>query len=246
MSTKPLEPIEKAPAYEQVCARLRRAIHLGEYVAGNRLPSERNLSIQLGVSRVTLREAIRVLEGEGYVTTTGRGGGSRITVSRRKAKSTGLDNLEVGPEILRMALRSRLDEIDHLFDFRRANESFAARLAALRRSDEDLQRFHNAIEAMRATNEVPEFRSADSEFHIAIADVSANPYLQKAIEDARADMFRPLDILDDIDVTLTDSLNDHSNILRAIEAGDPDQAEIMMTKHIERARKEIRRVILDE
>ena len=104
----------------------------------------------------------------------------------------------------------------------------------------------NSVQAMRTGANIPEFRKADSEFHIAVADASANSYLQQSIEDARADMFRPLDALDDIDITLTESVNDHSQIIAAIKAGDPDLAQAMMAEHIESARKEIRRTITGE
>ena len=62
-----IEPIDFAAAYEVVTERIRRAIHIGSYLPGDKLPPERMLAQQLGVSRTTVREAIRVLEGEGYV-----------------------------------------------------------------------------------------------------------------------------------------------------------------------------------
>ena len=64
---RPLEPVAAVPAHELVLAQLRRSIHLGHFGAGDRLPPERELARQLGVSRTTVREAVRVLEGEGLV-----------------------------------------------------------------------------------------------------------------------------------------------------------------------------------
>src|SRR5262245_21338895 len=69
--------IEKPAAYELVVNQLKRAIHLGSYVPGDKLPPERALAEQLGVSRVTTREALRVLQGEGYIS-VGSGGTSVI------------------------------------------------------------------------------------------------------------------------------------------------------------------------
>src|SRR5712691_7348558 len=78
----PMERIEPSPVYELVVERIRRAIHIGTYVPGDRLPPERALAEQLGVSRTTVREAIRVLEGQGYVETR-RGSTGGLTVKRR-------------------------------------------------------------------------------------------------------------------------------------------------------------------
>ena len=62
-----IQRVEPAAAHELVVAEIRRAIHMGSYVLGDRLPAERALAEQLGVSRATLREALHVLRSEGYV-----------------------------------------------------------------------------------------------------------------------------------------------------------------------------------
>ena len=62
-----MERVELSPAYELVVECIRRAIHIGTYIPGDKLPPERLLAEHLGVSRTTLREAVRVLASEGYV-----------------------------------------------------------------------------------------------------------------------------------------------------------------------------------
>src|SRR4029079_3166877 len=62
-----LGPVATIPAYELVLEQLRRSIQLGHFLPGDKLPPERDLARQLGVSRTTVREAVRVLEGEGAV-----------------------------------------------------------------------------------------------------------------------------------------------------------------------------------
>lgn len=241
-----MERVRTQPAYEHVCARIRRAIHLGDYLPGDRLPSERDLSEQLGVSRVTIREAIRVLEGEGYLVTTGRAGGGRVLVTRlEEATGAMFDSADRTAGYWRQYLRDHLDEIENLFNFRQANEAFAAGLAATRRTDEQVEKLRLSIDDMRLSRDMSTFRRADSIFHLTIADASTNPYFQQAIEDARADMFRPMDALN-VDVTISDSIKHHSEVLRAIEAQDEKRANRAMAKHIEHSREEIRHVILDE
>ena len=94
-----MQRVEPAAAHALVVEQLRRAVHIGSYVPGDRLPSERALAEQLGVSRATVREAIRVLREEGYVE------------SRRGARG-GLVVLDQGQneERMRPVVRARLAE----------------------------------------------------------------------------------------------------------------------------------------
>ena len=94
-------PIEASAMYERVVDRIHRAIHLGQLLPGDKLPPERVLAEQLKVSRVTLREALRVLEGEGYVQTRLGARGSQ-TVSTPP----------ISTEDMRRRLLSRLDATD--------------------------------------------------------------------------------------------------------------------------------------
>jgi GntR family transcriptional repressor for pyruvate dehydrogenase complex len=64
-----ITPIEHSSVYELVVEQLRRAIHIGTYLPGDKLPPERELAQRLEVSRASVREAVRMLEGEGYVET---------------------------------------------------------------------------------------------------------------------------------------------------------------------------------
>jgi len=75
-----IEPVEIAAAYEVVAEQIRRSIYFGKYKVDSKLPSERVLAQQLGVSRTTLREGIRVLEAQGFLES--RRGVSRPVESR--------------------------------------------------------------------------------------------------------------------------------------------------------------------
>src|SRR5258708_35116557 len=101
------------------------------------------LAQQLGVSRTTVREAIRVLEGEGYV------------VSRRGARGgiIVLDQAE-NEERIRPLLAEKLPEIEETFDYRIAVEGAAARLAADRRTDADLATPMEAYDVIREATEL--------------------------------------------------------------------------------------------
>jgi GntR family transcriptional repressor for pyruvate dehydrogenase complex len=223
-----IEPIGFSAAYEVVTERIRRAIHIGSYVPGDKLPPERALAQQLGVSRTTVREAIRVLEGEGYVASR-RGASGGITV---------LDQAE-NEERIRPLLADKLPEIEETFDYRIAVEGAAARLAAARRTDEDLVILRRAYEVMREDRETRRFRAADNSFHLAIADAARNRLMRQAIEDARAATWVPIDRL--ISRVFLTANRHHEQIYDAIAAGDPDAAQRAVVDHLETARRDLRR-----
>lgn len=223
-----IEPVDLAAAYEVVTERIRRAIHIGSYLPGDKLPPERALAQQLGVSRTTVREAIRVLEGEGYV------------VSRRGA-SGGILVLDQGEneERIRPLLAEKLPELEEIFDYRIAVEGAAARLAAGRRTGEDLAILQQAYDVMQSDRETLRFRSADNAFHLAIADAARNHLMRQAIEDARVAMWVPIDRL--ISQVFHTANRHHKQILDAIRDRDADAAQKAVVDHIETARRDLRR-----
>lgn len=226
-----MEPIRKIAAHELVVQRIRRAIHLGDYLPGDRLPSEREIAERLEVSRETVRDAIKVLEKEGYVVSR-RGATGGIAV-------TGLG----GPVARNLAhLQQNQESIVHLMDFRRANECLAARLAARLRTDDDLKQIAHAIDDLKVAEDIPRFRKADARFHLAVAVASRNPYVERAIVDARDAIFlwhgkRSYNLI------LHTTLRGHEKILDAITARDPDGAAAAMDDHLTIALEEIEQVL---
>lgn len=226
-----LGPVTAAATYSAVVERLRRAIYLGTYIAGERLPPERVLAPQLGVARATLREALRVLEGEGYLEIRrGATGGAMVLAGPTQASEP------------RASLRDRIAEFEEVLDFRLAVEGSAARLAAGRRTDQDLTMLGATLDGMRRHTSMALFRRADSAFHLAIADVARNAMLRRAVEDGRVGMFLPLETLD-FEVMLATAMEGHRKILGAITLGDPSGAERAMIAHIEDTRRELRLVL---
>jgi len=224
-----IERVEHVPVYGLVVDQLRRAIHNGSFVPGDRFPPERELSRQLGVSRASVREAIRVLEGEGYVETRRGASGGMIVLDRAQTE-----------ERLAEIIRTRLPEIEQVIDFRLAVECSAARLAAVRRTDADLARLEVAFETMAAGRETHRFRAADSAFHQGIARAARNEWMERSIADARAYLWMTVDRVAE-NVFRTAQLH-HGQILAAIKAGDPDAAERHLAAHIELTRTDLIRI----
>jgi DNA-binding FadR family transcriptional regulator len=114
-----LGPVSVPSAADIVVAQLTRAIELGRFLPGDQLPPEREFAVQLGVSRMTLRAALRDLEGTGLLNRVRRGsGGGALVISTGTIGASGAEH---------HALRRELDAI---FEFRTACESVAAELAA--------------------------------------------------------------------------------------------------------------------
>lgn len=223
-----MKPILKVAVHEIVANQLRRAIHRGDYMPGDRLPPERELATRLEVSRETLREAIRMLEGEGYV------------VSRRGARGGHIVTALSEPASRMYAqLRTDRNNIVNLMEFRRVNECLAARLAAELRTEEDLKKIETAVEDLKAAENIPRFRKADADFHLAVAVTCRNPFVEGAIIDARVAIFFGLYGDLTYQMVLNTTLASHQDILEAIRDKHPDRAEQAMARHIAVALKEI-------
>jgi len=219
-----LDAVRRPASYELVLEQVRRAIQLGRFDAGTRLPSERELAQQFGVSRTTVREALRVLQGEGLVEVRrGRNGGS-VVVSPRASRA----------EIARHLSR-RLAEIEVVVDFRLIVEPAAARLAAERRTRRDVSRLRGLVAAMDELVAGPDgapsrFFALDSELHHSIAEATRSPLLVAAVDDVRAKLFTPIG---GIFLALHPTANElHGDLVQAIDEQEPATAEATMREHI--------------
>jgi len=221
-----LDVVRRPASYELVLEQVRRAIQLGRFDARTRLPSERELAQQLGVSRTTVREAIRVLQGEGLVEVKrGRNGGA-VVVSPRASRDE-----------IALHLSQRLAELEVVVDFRLIVEPASARLAAETRTRRDLARLRALVTSMDDLVTEPDgastpsrFFAADSEFHHGIAEATRNPMLVAAVDDVRARLFAPIG---GIFLALHPSANElHHELFEAIEAKDAAAAESTMRQHI--------------
>jgi GntR family transcriptional regulator, transcriptional repressor for pyruvate dehydrogenase complex len=222
--------VDLATAHEVVTERLRHAIHMGAYLPGDKLPPERALAQQLGVSRMTVREALRTLRDDGYVASQ-RGSAGGITVLDQ-----GQDQ-----QRLRQVLRGRMAELDDDFEFRVAVEGPAARLAARRRTEQDIARLRQADLELEQSRAAGRFRAADNAFHLAVADAARNRFMRAAIEEVRAMTWIPLGRPGPN--SFASAHEHHAQILQAIEDGDPEAAELAAVTHIRQAQRDLHRVV---
>ena len=237
--------LNTSPAWQVVAESLRRKIALGLYRPGDLLPSERQLADGMGVSRITVREALRVLQGEQLIETRRSNvGGAQVRAPRSRPDA------EARAEVRRE--RARFLQI---IDCRVANECLAARLAAGVRTESHLEALEETIAAMDAASRgledrqdtvedeetarqaaVGEFRRHDSIFHLTIAAAPANAYLYRTVEWLRSEFFTPLELILRIR-NMQDSAVEHGAILEAIRERDAERAEAAMRRHLESTRR---------
>lgn len=227
-------PVHLTPAYELVVEQIRRSIHLGLFLPGQRLPAERDLAEQLSVSRTTVREAVRVLVADGVL-------------SVRRGASGGLivNHLHVAdPEALRVYVKQRRFELNDIFDFRVVIEGATAELAAQRRHDDNLAVIGAALRRMgdiaAALHEdddpdpIAAFNAADTSFHMEIARATQNAHLLDSVEQIRRAMFLPVG---GVFLKLRRDANAvHEPIFNAIADRDGARARELMIEHVQGTR----------
>ncbi len=230
MSDPEWRTVRPVRTHEQVLTQIQQKILDGRLRVGDRLPSERELGEALGVSRNSVREALRVLESMGILSAqvgSGRDAGS--TVAGRSTAA--LSNLLR----LHMAL-SQFSQND-LVDVRIELERLAVARAAAGADVGDLERLRALTRAMAEPGmDYERFHELDSEFHIALARASDNALatdLMQALRDAvKGEMIAAFRRVRDWDVMVSTLTEEHLAILRAVEAGDGKEAAELVTRHI--------------
>lgn len=210
-----------ATSYQAVAELLSREIALGNFVAGDKLPAERLLAEQLGVARETLRQALRVLEGSGQIEVKRGARGGAFVLANNSSEKAAIEEL-----------RSRKQELLDTLEFRKIVESQSAARAALRRTDKHLAILDQMQELLLKSHSVDEARRADTAFHAVIAQASQNPFIERAVEDARVLMFGLTDATF-FEFQTKSSHESHGRILQAIRDQNPQLALTSMEDHID-------------
>jgi DNA-binding FadR family transcriptional regulator len=225
----PLQTVEPQRLYRQIAEQLRTLIAGGEFAAGSRLPAERDLAKQLGVSRPSVREALIALEVEGWVEVRT---GSGVYVQDRSAPNgkagghTPIAPTEWGPlELIRA---------------RRVVEGEIAALAAVQAKRRDTDAMARAIDTMRADadrNVMP--LDGDRAFHTAIVQACGNVVLLETVQgfwdSRRGPLFERLGGYFETVDSWRAAIAEHEAIHAAIRARDPDAARSAMHSHLDKS-----------
>lgn len=213
--------LKRAPAYILAEQAIRTMILDGTLGPGDLLPGEHDLAEQLGITRPTVREAIRKLESSGLVE---RGYRRRMQVA---APAT-----EVSSSAIRHAIVLHGVTYRELWEVSNALEPTAARLAAARADESILVQIEENLARTRAClNNPKELVQADMEFHELIAEASGNHALQLAREPLGEFLSAAYGVVTKKVGPGKRLLQAHETIFEAIKMRDPDMAEEWMAKH---------------
>ncbi|MFJ5998311.1 FadR/GntR family transcriptional regulator [Streptomyces sp. NPDC092370] len=218
--TPVLRPVRAGNGFEEALEQILQVVRLGLVPGGERLPAERELAERLGISRVTLREVLKVLQDQGLVESRrGRYGGTFVLP---RADAVGEDEL-----------RRRIAEVDieDVLRFREVLEVGAAGLCAahgLERKQADRLR-----EALARTHDAPlaEYRRLDTLLHLTIAELSGSPTLTAQYAAVRATVNDLLDCIPLLVRNLEHSQRQHTALVEAVIEGEADQAREIAREH---------------
>jgi len=211
--------------YEDIAARMIGQIHEGILKPGDRLPPERALAEEYGVSRTAIREALRSMEMMGCVESR-VGEGTFI-------KAPSLSNI-VDP--FSMVLNQNGQLGSELIEVRLILETEVAALAARRRTEAQLTALENAIESMQADIMSGGMGvEADGEFHSILAEAAGNEALHVMLDMCEGMLSRTRPITQAIKGVPRMALKDHAAICEAIRIQDEKAARRLMRIHLNRA-----------
>lgn len=215
-------------AADVLADHLRQKIFKGELAVGSELPPERELAELSGVSRATVREALRLLERDGLVSTkVGRNGGSEI---RRPS----VDSVE---RSLRAFIHGREIRLISVLETRAAIEAPAARFAALHRTDEDLdsiEGFQAKMENASRDGDFVAYVHANLDWHVRVVRASHNELLDAFMSAIAQPFLLASDVkeFDQVEIHAA-GIRAHRGVIDAIRRRDPDAAFRRMNRHVD-------------
>jgi DNA-binding FadR family transcriptional regulator len=220
----PIQTVEPQRLYRQIADQLRALLTKGEYPVGTRLPAERDLARQLGVSRPSVREALIALEVDGWVEI--RTGSGVYALDRSRRKKVPAAEAEWGPlELIRA---------------RRVVEGETAAIAAALGKRKHIDAMSRAIESMREMadrNLMP--LDGDRAFHLAIVDACGNAVLAETVQNfwdsRRGPIFSRLGGYFETVKSWRSAIDEHVAIRDAIAARNPEAARAAMHAHMDKA-----------
>ncbi|MGF6760435.1 GntR family transcriptional repressor for pyruvate dehydrogenase complex [Paraburkholderia sp. GAS33] len=228
MQFHPIQSFTRKRLSDVVSDQIKRLISDGALMPGYRLPAERDLATQLGVSRPSLREALIRLEADGYIETSGRGGFTVVDVTAPI----------ISKPLAELLLQNPRTSAD-ILELRQGLESIATVYAAERATAADLKKIRNAFEELKTcslSDDRTNLPELDAAFHLAIADATHNVALAHVIHGIhtliREGMRQYHRLIDYDDAKERQLLTQHQAIFDAVMARDAQKARKAAERHL--------------
>lgn len=215
------EIIKRQSTLEVIIQQIKSQIKKGILKPGEKLPSERKLADQLGVSRSSVREAIQALAFSGYLEVI-QGKGTYI-----------LEITSKYDEIINFFSGFSNYSLDYLMEARVMFEGEFARLAALNASQEEIKTIEKICNEIVNSKDLNTFFVKDLELHLTIAKVTHNPIMNKLMKIIGEMLYKETEkIIEMSKGTRNDTIETIKNLVQAIKERNADQAKELMIEHI--------------
>lgn len=224
-SMAPLHPLRVPKASDVLAEELAGRISRGELREGDVLPPEREMVLQTGLSRTSVREALRVLEIRGFVEIrSGRSGGAFVR------RPSGHDIAST----VRLVVRGTQVSLAALLQTRATIEPACAGLASVRHTEADLLAMDATNLVMAEAQDVNRFLRSNVDWHMAVARAAGNELLSGLMEALAELIYDSTGYAGSVDGHVrAETCRAHQAITAAIRAGDKELAQRRMTAHVE-------------
>ena len=217
--------IKKESTLEIIIQQIKKQIKKGILKPGEKLPSERNLGIQLGVSRASVREAIQALAFSGYLEVI-QGKGTYI-----------LEMATQYDEIVKFFSEFSNYSLDYLMEARIMLEGEFARLAALNASQEEIDVIERVFNEIASSKDLNTFFVKDLEFHLTIAKATHNPIMNGLMKIIGEMLYKETQKIIEISKdTKENTIETTRDLVQAIKQRDAEKAKELMSEHIRNIR----------
>ncbi|OEU89423.1 GntR family transcriptional regulator [Streptomyces abyssalis] len=223
-----LRPVRAGNGFEEALEQILQIVRLGLVPDGERLPAERELAERLGISRVMLREVLKVLAEQGLVTSRrGRYGGTFVRHPQPPAPDA-----ETAEDLRRSVAGAAGDaEVRDTLRFREVLETGAAELCASRGLERaEAARLRAALDATRNAA-LSDYRRSDTLLHLTLVELAGSPTLTAQYAAVRAKVNDLLGRIPLLVRNLEHAQQQHAELVDAVLSGDPDRARSVSREH---------------
>lgn len=213
--------IKKKSTLEIIIQQIKMEIKNGNLKSGEKLPSERELSDQLGVSRTSIREAVKALSFAGYLKVI-QGKGTYI-----------LDTANKYNDVVDLFSKLSNYSLDYLMETRIMLESEFARIAALNANEDEISLIENIFKEIVNSKDINSFFVKDLEFHLTIADATHNPIMSGLMKIITEMLYKEMQKIISISkYTRKNTIEITRKLVRAIKQRNSLEAKKLMADHI--------------